>query len=68
MYFNRVVPRIGGLLSNRRAYAYLPRSLAYMPPWPELRERIEAAGFDHIERTVFTGAHLITASRSEGPG
>lgn len=64
LYFNRVVPRIGGLLSDRRAYTYLPRSLAYMPPWPELRDRIAAAGFDRIERTVFTGAHLITASRT----
>ena len=63
LYFNRVVPRIGGLLSDRTAYAYLPRSLAYMPPWPELRDRIADAGFDPIDRKVFVGAHLITATR-----
>ncbi len=67
VYFRRIVPRIGGLLSDRRAYEYLPRSLAYMPPWPELRERIAAAGFDGIERTVFSGAHLITATRTGDP-
>jgi len=65
IYFGKVVPRIGGVLSNRTAYEYLPKSLAYMPPWPELRERISDAGFVDIERTVFVGAHLITATRSQ---
>ena len=65
IYFGKVVPRIGGLLSDRTAYEYLPKSLAYMPPWSELRERIAAAGFCDIERTVFVGAHLITATRSQ---
>lgn len=63
IYFGRVVPRIGGLLSDRAAYEYLPKSLAYMPPWPELEGRIGSAGFDDITRTVFVGAHLITATR-----
>jgi demethylmenaquinone methyltransferase/2-methoxy-6-polyprenyl-1,4-benzoquinol methylase len=63
IYFGRVVPRIGGLLSDPTAYAYLPKSLAYMPPWPELRERIVDAGFVDVERRVFVGAHLITATR-----
>ena len=63
VYFGKVVPRIGGLLSDRAAYEYLPKSLAYIPPWAELRDRIAAAGFVDIERTVFIGAHLITATR-----
>ena len=63
IYFGKIVPRIGGLLSNRTAYAYLPKSLAYMPPWAELRARIADAGFTDIERRVFVGAHLITATR-----
>ena len=32
-----IVPVIGGLLSEGRAYKYLPKSVAYLPPWPELR-------------------------------
>ena len=64
VYFGRVVPRIGGLLSDATAYAYLPKSLAYMPPWPELRARIAEAGFTDIERKVYVGAHLITATRA----
>jgi demethylmenaquinone methyltransferase/2-methoxy-6-polyprenyl-1,4-benzoquinol methylase len=63
IYFGKVVPLIGGLLSDRAAYEYLPKSLAYMPRWPELRATIEAAGFGSVERRVFVGAHLITATR-----
>ncbi|MDG1366236.1 MAG: class I SAM-dependent methyltransferase, partial [Acidimicrobiales bacterium] len=63
IYFNRVVPMIGGLLSEGRAYRYLPKSVAYLPPWPELKAQLEAAGFVDVERTVFSGAHLFTATR-----
>src|SRR6186997_327095 len=31
VYFGRVVPWIGGLLSDPAAYRYLPRSVAYLP-------------------------------------
>jgi len=65
IYFGRIVPRIGGLFSERTAYEYLPKSLAYMPPWPDMQARIAEAGFTNIERKVFVGAHLITAGRSE---
>ena len=63
IYFNRVVPIIGGLLSEGTAYKYLPKSVAYLPPWPELRAQLEAAGFVDLERTVFSGAHLFTGTR-----
>jgi len=62
-YFNRMVPVIGGLLSQREAYRYLPRSMAYLPAWAEMRDALAAAGFDSIERRVFSGAQLITATR-----
>lgn len=64
IYFNRVVPLIGGLLSEGRAYRYLPKSVAYLPPWPELKAQLEAAGFVDVERAVFSGAHLFTATRA----
>jgi demethylmenaquinone methyltransferase/2-methoxy-6-polyprenyl-1,4-benzoquinol methylase len=45
-YFERVLPRIGGLLSgDREAYAYLPRSVAAWPGPDAFRSEIEAAGF-----------------------
>ena len=36
LYFNRVVPMIGGALSDHDAYAYLPRSMAYLPAPEEM--------------------------------
>ena len=63
LYFNRIVPLIGGLLSEGRAYRYLPKSVAYLPPWPKLRVQMERAGFVDVERKVFSGAHLFTATR-----
>lgn len=64
-YFGHVVPRIGGLLSDADAYRYLPRSVAYLPPAPELVAMIERAGFGAVERRLLTGgiAQLLTATR-----
>ncbi|MFZ4516743.1 MAG: ubiquinone/menaquinone biosynthesis methyltransferase [Microthrixaceae bacterium] len=66
VYFGRVVPVIGGLLSDGSAYRYLPRSVAYLPEWPELRAMAERAGFSDVRRTLLSGgiAQLITATRS----
>ena len=64
LHFNKIVPKIGGLLgSDRNAYQYLPKSVAYLPPWPEMKAQLDAAGFVDVERKVFTGAHLFTATR-----
>jgi demethylmenaquinone methyltransferase/2-methoxy-6-polyprenyl-1,4-benzoquinol methylase len=66
IYFGRVVPAIGGLLSDASAYRYLPRSLAYLPPAPVLLERLHAAGFSGAQRRLLTGgaAQLIVATRT----
>ena len=66
VYFGRVVPVIGGLLSDGAAYRYLPRSVAYLPPVAELLDRIRAAGFTAVDRQLLTGgiAQLITATRT----
>ncbi|MCZ7630441.1 MAG: class I SAM-dependent methyltransferase [Microthrixaceae bacterium] len=66
IYFNRMVPVVGGLLSDRDAYAYLPRSVAYLPPTDELLGMVHGAGFTRITRTMLTGgiAQLISAMRN----
>jgi demethylmenaquinone methyltransferase/2-methoxy-6-polyprenyl-1,4-benzoquinol methylase len=66
LYFDRVVPFVGGLLSDRAAYAYLPRSTVYLPPAPELRARLEAAGFADVERRRrgLGAAQILTARRA----
>ena len=47
-WFTKVVPRIGAVFSDPTAYRYLPRSVAYLPPAPEMRALFEQAGFDQV--------------------
>ena len=65
MYFRRVVPRIGGLLSDGAAYAYLPRSMAYLPAPRELLRMLGDAGFPDAERLPLSGgiAQLLAGTR-----
>jgi demethylmenaquinone methyltransferase / 2-methoxy-6-polyprenyl-1,4-benzoquinol methylase len=64
-YFRRVVPLIGGVLSNRAAYSYLPASTAYLPSRGALIELIQSAGFpDAATRQVgFGAAQIITGTK-----
>jgi demethylmenaquinone methyltransferase / 2-methoxy-6-polyprenyl-1,4-benzoquinol methylase len=66
IYFGRVVPRIGALLSDGAAYRYLPQSVAYLPPPAEMLERLRAAGYGDARRRLLSGGitQLITATRS----
>ena len=48
VYFGKVVPRIGGILSNRAAYNYLPKSVAYLPAPEQLVRMLQDAGFEHV--------------------
>ena len=66
IYFGRVVPRIGGLLSDPAAYRYLPRSVAYLPPPGALVAQVEAAGFEDVRRTPLTvgASQLLLGTRS----
>jgi demethylmenaquinone methyltransferase/2-methoxy-6-polyprenyl-1,4-benzoquinol methylase len=65
VYFGKVVPVIGGLLSDKAAYRYLPRSVAYLPAPTEMLRRLEAAGFELVERRLLSGGitQLISATR-----
>lgn len=66
VYFGKVVPLIGGLISDASAYRYLPRSVAYLPAPDEMRSMIRQAGFADVERRLLSGgvAQLITATRA----
>ena len=65
IYFGKVVPRIGGLLSDASAYRYLPQSVAYLPPPAAMLDRLGEAGFVEVDRRLLTGgiAQLITGTR-----
>ena len=65
VYFHRVVPLIGGTLSNRAAYTYLPRSMAYLPPPGEVVSMLRDAGFPDAERRQLSGGltQLLAGTR-----
>lgn len=65
LWFERAVPRIGGWLSDREAYAYLPRSVAYLPSPNDLLAAMGHAGFVELERRILTGgaAQLLVGTR-----
>lgn len=55
-YFNKVLPRVGGLVSGERgAYEYLPDSVSKFPDQKGLSTMMEAAGFTEVEFTNLTG-------------
>jgi demethylmenaquinone methyltransferase/2-methoxy-6-polyprenyl-1,4-benzoquinol methylase len=65
IYFGKVVPFIGGLLSDPAAYRYLPRSVAYLPEPEVFLGQLADAGFVDVERRLlsFGISQLITATR-----
>jgi len=67
IYFGRIVPLVGGLLSDASAYRYLPRSVEYLPEPGVMLARLAAAGFHDVERQLLsTGiAQLVTATRDD---
>lgn len=67
IYFTKVVPRVGALISDRDAYAYLPRSTSYLPEPEELCNMLTRVGFEKVDRTqLSTGiSQLLVATRPE---
>jgi demethylmenaquinone methyltransferase / 2-methoxy-6-polyprenyl-1,4-benzoquinol methylase len=65
VYFRGVVPAIGGLLSDRAAYSYLPRSTAYLPSPDEMLSQLRTAGFPDARRLRLSGGitQLLVATR-----
>jgi len=55
LYFRHLLPRIGGWLSRRAAYQYLPDSVLAFPDRQEFSGMMEAAGFTDLRRFDMTG-------------
>ena len=66
IYFGRIVPIIGGLFSDRAAYKYLPRSVAYLPSAEELIAMLRQSGFADAQHKQLSGGltQLIVATRN----
>ena len=65
VYFRRIVPLIGGALSDGEAYRYLPRSTAYLPEPDRLVAMLRDGGFAGVERLPLAGgaAQLLVGTR-----
>ncbi|MCP5028308.1 MAG: ubiquinone/menaquinone biosynthesis methyltransferase [Actinomycetia bacterium] len=65
VYFGRVVPWIGGKLSDPAAYRYLPKSVAYLPEPDVLLRSLRSHGFANAQHRLFSGgiAQLFVATR-----
>lgn len=66
IYFGKVVPKIGGLLSDPAAYRYLPRSVAYLPSPETMVADLHASGFADARHRVFSFGitQLLTGTRT----
>ena len=67
VYFERVVPVLGGLIArDRAAYRYLPASASYMPQQPELAAMLREAGFVELRKRRHMGGAIqaITGVRA----
>ena len=66
IYFGKVVPRIGALLSDAAAYRYLPRSIAYLPDRSVLVAQLQQAGFADAVHTQLSGGltQLMVGTRN----
>ena len=55
VYFRRVLPAIGTLISGVRGpYSYLPASVLRFPAPEEMLQRMRATGFTHVSWTPYT--------------
>ena len=65
IYFGRIVPKIGALLSDRAAYSYLPRSVSYLPSSDAMCDMLREAGFTNVVHRQLSGGlvQLLTATR-----
>ena len=67
IYFGKIVPKIGGWLSDPAAYRYLPKSVAYLPPRDEMLRALQVAGFSNATHHQLSGGitQLMLGTRDQ---
>lgn len=65
IYFGKIVPKIGALLSDKAAYRYLPKSVAYLPAPAKMLGDLRSAGFADATHRLLSGGltQLMVATR-----
>lgn len=66
IWFGQVVPLVGGVLSDKTAYSYLPRSVTYLPSQGEFSCLLKEHGFLSVMHRELSGGitQLFTATKS----
>ncbi len=69
VWFTKAVPLLGGALSDKEAYRYLPRSVAYLPDPATLRRMLLDAGYSTVGIRPLAGglSQLVVATRVGTP-
>ena len=67
LWFDRIVPLLGGLSDEPEAYSYLPESVRSFPTPGGLAEKMDRAGFTAIRYTVLAGGIIAIHSGGKGP-
>ena len=67
IYFGKIVPRIGALLSDGAAYRYLPRRIADLPSGPEMVAMLREAGFTDAAHHQLSGGLTQLMVGTRGP-
>jgi len=70
LYFRRILPSLGGLLSQRSAYQYLPDSVLEFPDQASFRSMMEEAGFTNVRNFDLTGGivSVYVGDKPAAPG
>ena len=53
-YFNKIIPMLGRLLSNKEAYMYLPESVDYFLTRDDVCSKLKEAGFKNVSYNNYT--------------
>lgn len=55
LYFKKILPKIGGIISDKAAYEYLPQSVSTMPTGNQFEKILTDIGFVEVEQTLWLG-------------
>ncbi len=55
IWFAHIVPLIGNILSKKNAYAYLPKSVEYLPDKDRFQDLAREIGFSHVVHRNLSG-------------
>jgi len=53
-YFDHILPKLAGMMSNKSAYTYLPESVRHFPDRSDFKTLLSGEGFHHVDHRDLT--------------